>query len=41
LAEIESAFEESDIPYKIEVVDFSLVSERFKKIALQKIISLN
>jgi predicted nucleotidyltransferase len=41
LAKIESAFEDSDIPYKVEVVDFSLVSKRFKRVALKKIISLS
>jgi len=37
LAEIEEAFEESDLPYKIEVVDFANVPRNFKKIALKKI----
>jgi len=37
LALIEEAFEESDLPFKVEVVDFSLVSSKFKKIALSKI----
>jgi predicted nucleotidyltransferase len=34
---IEEAFEESDLPYKVDIVDFSLVSSKFKKIALSKI----
>lgn len=34
---IEEMLEESDIPYKVDVVDFSLVSDKFKKIALTKI----
>jgi predicted nucleotidyltransferase len=29
--------EESDIPYKVDIIDFSLVDEKFKKIALQEI----
>ncbi len=37
LAEIKEAFEESDLPYKIEIVDFTNVSRNFKKIALKKI----
>ena len=34
---IEEALEESDLPYKVDVVDFSLVSADFKKVALSKI----
>ena len=34
---IEEALEESDLPYKVDIVDFSLVSSEFKKIALSKI----
>jgi len=34
---IEEAFEESDLPYKVEIVDFSLVSPEFRKVALAKI----
>ena len=37
LAEIEEALEESDLPYKVDIVDFSLVSSDFKKVALSKI----
>ena len=36
LTEIEESLEESDIPYKVDVVDFSLVSPQFKKAALSK-----
>jgi len=39
--EIEEAFEVSEIPYTIDVVDFSKVAERFKAVAKQKIIYLN
>ncbi|MCD6270321.1 nucleotidyltransferase domain-containing protein [bacterium] len=38
---IDEAFENSDLPYKVDVVDFSMVSKNFKKIALSKIKILN
>ena len=41
LSDIEEAFEESDIPYTVDVVDFSQVSDRFKEVSKQKIIYLN
>ena len=34
---IEEAFENSDLPYRIDIVDFSLVSPEFRKVALSKI----
>ena len=34
---IEDALEESNLPYKVDVVDFSLVSSGFRKVALSKI----
>ena len=34
---IEEDLEESDLPYKVDIVDFSLVSSNFKKVALSKI----
>jgi len=34
---IEEKLEESDLPYKVEIVDFSLVSPDFKRVALAKI----
>jgi len=37
LSLIDEVFEESDIPFKIDLVDFSLVSDKFKKTALLKI----
>lgn len=37
LSLIDEVFEESDIPFKIDLVDFFLVSENFKKTALLKI----
>jgi len=41
LAEIEEALEESDIPYKADIVDFSLVSSDFKKVALLELKIIN
>ena len=35
---IEEAIEESIIPFKVDLVDFTFVDETFKKYALQKII---
>jgi len=40
LSEIEEALEESDLPYKVDIVDFSLVPSKFKKVALSKIKNL-
>ena len=34
------AFEDSDIPYRTDVVDFTSVSDKFKEQALNKIIEL-
>ena len=34
---IKDKFEESDLPYRVDVVDFSTVSKNFKNIALSKI----
>ena len=34
---IGDALEESNLPYKVDVVDFSLVSSGFRKVALSKI----
>jgi len=36
LAMINESLEESDIPYKVDIVDFSLLSPEFRKIALSK-----
>lgn len=41
LSNIEEAFEESDIPYTVEVVDFNTVTSDFRRLALKKIIELN
>ena len=34
---IEEALEESDLPYNVDIVDFSLVSANFRKVSLSKI----
>jgi len=34
---IEEALEESDLPFKVDIVDFFNVSEDFKKVALKNI----
>lgn len=31
----------SDIPYRVELVDFTKVDEKFKQVALKKVIHLN
>lgn len=41
LIAIEGAFEESDLPFTVDVVDFNAVSGKFKKLAKKKTISLN
>lgn len=40
LAKIKDKFEESDLPYSIDIVDFSYVSDEFKKISKQNIIPI-
>ena len=40
LLQIKDGLSNSDIPYLVDVVDFSTVSENFKKIAMSKTISL-
>ena len=37
IAQINEELEESDLPYRVDVVDFSTVSKNFKNIALSKI----
>ena len=41
LSDIKEVFEESNIPYTVDVVDFSQVSDKFNEVARQKIIYLN
>ncbi len=38
---LKEAFEKSDVPYLVEIVDFADVSEQFRQVAKQKIILLN
>lgn len=39
--DIEDEFENSNIPYSVDVVDFSKVSEKFKAVAKQNVMYLN
>lgn len=39
--DIEDEFENSNIPYSVDVVDFSKVSDKFKNIAKQNVMYLN
>ena len=41
ISRIEEAFENSNLPYKVDVVDFSKVSEKFKEVAMKDVIYLN
>lgn len=41
IVKIQHDLEESNIPYKIDIVDFDKVSDRFKKIAMKQIIPLS
>ena len=38
--ELEEAFEESDLPFSVDLVDFSTVNNKFRQIAKQQIITL-
>lgn len=38
---LEEGFDDSNIPYKVDVVDFSKVGETFTKVAMQNVIYLN
>ena len=38
--ELEEEFDRSDLPYNIELVDFSTVKESFRQVAKQRIIPL-
>ena len=38
---LKEEFEESDIPYIIDITDFKSVSENFKIVAIQKTIAIN
>ncbi len=39
--DLEDEFENSDLPFKVDVVDFSKVSKRFQEIAMKKVYYLN
>ncbi|MEK7525847.1 MAG: nucleotidyltransferase domain-containing protein [Patescibacteria group bacterium] len=41
VSDIEEAFENSDLPYGVDIVDFSKVSDKFREIAEKSIIYLN
>lgn len=41
LSNISEAFDESNIPYIVDIVDFSTISKTFENIASEKIINLN
>lgn len=41
MSDIEEAFEESNIPYTIDIVDFSTISKTFENVAMKKIFKLN
>jgi len=41
LSLIEEEFENSDLPFTVDIVDFRSASERFRKLAGKQIISLN
>lgn len=41
IVKMQGDFENSDLPFNVDIVDFSRVSERFKTIARQHIIPLN
>jgi len=40
LADLEDAFEKSDLPYTVDLVDFSYVDQDFKSVAKSRIIPL-
>ncbi len=41
LVELKGALEESNLPYHVDVVDFSKTADKFKKIAKEKVLYLN
>ena len=41
ISQLQEAFEESNLPYAVEVVDFSGTTEQFKEVAKQATIPLN
>lgn len=41
ISRLQEAFEVSDLPYMVDVVNFNQVDQQFKNLALKKIIKLN
>jgi predicted nucleotidyltransferase len=41
IMDIEDDFENSNIPYSVDIVDFSKVSNKFKEVAMKNIMYLN
>lgn len=41
IGKLNEAFEESDLPYRVDIVDFSTTTEQFKNVATKKVINLN
>lgn len=41
IGQIKQAFEESDLPYNVDIVEFSKLPKKFKKVAQKNIIYLN
>jgi len=39
--DLEDEFDQSNLPFKVDVVDFNNVSENFKKVALKNVLYLN
>lgn len=39
--DLEEEFDNSDLPYKVDIVDFSKVSDNFRKVALKNVLYLN
>ncbi len=39
--DLEDEFDQSDLPYRVDIVDFNNVSENFKKVAMKKVLYLN
>lgn len=38
--DLEEEFDQSDLPYRVDIVDFSKVSDKFKEVAMRNIIYL-
>jgi len=41
VSKIEEVFENSDLPYRVDVVDFAKVSANFRKVAMKNAVYLN